>query len=247
MIKMQRKVQTTIILDLELLLEQWMDTAKESVLPTFDIYEKIRGYGLPALCAASVARWLQRHHDEMKAALEKTDLDLAEGYRYLDSKQLKARIEALSKMLADLSKFKISAKAARAPREKKLPSATKLIERLKYLKQDNDHKITSINPVRLIGAHRLITFDVRNRCIFDYRSNSSKGFSLSGSKLLNVDEAKMRYKKLRKPERDLAAFITSSDKAIEKLWLELTTTEGKPNNRINEHMVLLRVYEEPST
>jgi hypothetical protein len=242
-----RKVQATILMDLDVQMDKWMDQKPGEKLETFDIYERMKSHGLPALVTDRVKRWLAKHRDEMKAALEKTDPDLVEGYRYLTTAQLKERVDTLSQYITDLDKFKSAVKASKAPREKKLPSATKLVEKLQYMKESPEHKISSINPVRLIGAHRVITFSTRDGYIRDYRSSSGRGFLLSGSTLKNVDEATMRAKKLRKPERDLQTFVTGSSKNIEKLWTELTTKDAKPNTRINEHMVILRVFEEPNS
>ena len=242
---MRRKVQATIIQDLDVLMDSWMDLKEGDVLPTFDIYEKMKGHSLPALCTEQVKRWIAKHRDEMKAALEGTDADLVEGYSYLSKKQLRERVEALTTMIEDLNKFKAAVKATKAPREKKLPAATKQIEKLRYLKDSPEFKITSINPVRLVGAFRVLTFDTRNRYLCDYYAAGGKGFQFSGSKLKNVDESRLRAKRLRKPEKDLQTFISGSQKQIEKLWAELTTKEAKQNTRINEHMVILRVFEEP--
>ncbi len=242
-----KKVQSTILMDLDVQLDKWMDQKPGEKLETFDIYERMKTHGLPALVTDRVKRWLTKHRDEMKAALDKTDADLVEGYSYLNTAQLKERVDALSQYITDLDKFKSAVKASKAPREKKLPPATKLVEKLQYMKESSEFKISSINPVRLIGAHRIITFSTKDGYIRDYRSSSGKGFLLSGSTLKNVDEVTLRAKKLRKPERDLQTFVTGSSKNIEKLWNELTTKEAKPNARINEHMVILRVFEEPNS
>jgi len=114
---------------------------------------------------------------------------------------------------------------------------------LRYLKDSSNFKIASINPVRVIGAQRLLVFDTGNRILFDYTASGEKGLQLSGSTLKNTDSSLLRAKRLRKPERDLQTFVTGTPKQIDKLWNELTTTETKPNTRINQRMILLRVFE----
>jgi len=138
MARLQKKTQSTIILDLDVMLDGWMDG--DTDIKGIQVYDKMREYELPAACCAQVSIWLSKHRDAMQSALDKSDLDLVEGYRYLNAKQLKTRVEALQSMLEDLNKFKHTAKAQRTPREKKMPSAMKQVERLKYCKQDNNFK-----------------------------------------------------------------------------------------------------------
>lgn len=242
--RLQVKTRTTIIMDLDLLLEKWMDSGDTvEVLP---IFEKMKGYGLSAPSVAQVERWLTKHRDEMQEAYEKKDEQLVEGYSYLSDKQLKARIDACNTMLEDLSKFRHSAKAQRAPRTPKPVSATKQIARMQYLKDSPEYKITSINPVRIIGAHRLLVFSVKYRCLFDFYASSTSGFGIKGTTLKNVDELKTRAIRLRKPEDFLNTVQNNTAKQINKAWEALTTKEFKPKHRINKEMLLVRVFEQPT-
>ena len=246
MTRLREKTRLTIITDLDVMLDQWADTKWGTPIKTIPVYEAMRAHGLHAPSCAQVVEWLTKRLNDFTAALEKTDADLVEGYRYLSAPQLKERVEALKKALADVEQFRASAKALRKPREKKMPSALKQVERVKYLKQDNDFKITSINPIRIVGSHRLLAFSVKYRVIYDFVSTSVNGFGVRGTTITNVDEDKSRFIRLRKPEAYLPIALTGSVKAFEKAWDELTTKPGKPNHRLGDHMVLLRVFDEPT-
>jgi hypothetical protein len=238
------KIRRTIMVDLDKLLESWMDE-NVAVVP-LPVYAKMQEYGLPAQGSGIVVQWITKHRDEMQAARHGYDEQLAEGYSYLDDKQLKVRIDACEAMLQDLNHFKHTAKAKRAPREKKLPSATKQTEQLRFKPQDNDFKIASINPSRIPGSHRLLVFNTKNRVLYDFYASGPKGFSVKGSKIRDIDELKSRYKRLRKPEIILPIVLGHSAKQIDKAWEGLTTTEGKPNNgRTTADMVLVRLFEQP--
>ena len=204
----------------------------------------MKEYGLSAPSAALVERWLSKHRDEMNEAYEKTCDQMVEGYRYLTEKQLKARIDACDEMLEDLEKFRHSAKATRAPRTPKPVSATKQISRVQYLKDSPEYKITSINPVRIVGAHRLLVFSVKYRILYDFYTSSGNGFLIKGTTLQNVDESKTRAIKLRKPEDFLTTVQNSTAKQINKAWADLTTKEFKPNHRLGKEMLLVRVFEQ---
>lgn len=244
MVRLLEKTRLTIITDLDVMLDDWASTPWGTPLKTISLYEAMRSYGLHAPSCAQVIAWLTRHLNDFIAADAGTDKDLVEGYRYLNEQQLSERIKALKVMLADVEKFRASAKAARKPREKKLPSATKQIERVKYCKQDNDFKLTSINPIHIIGSQRLLAFSIKHRVIYDFVSSSGSGFGIKGTTLTNVDEGKSRYIRLRKPEAFLPLALTGTPKAFEKAWDALTTKPGKPNSRLGDHMILLRVFQE---
>lgn len=242
--RLQVKTRATIIMDLDVLLDKWMDSGDAvEVLP---IFEKMKDYGLSAPSVAQVERWILKQRDEMLLAYEKKDEQVVEGYSYLSNKQLKARIDACETMLEDLNKFRNSAKAQRAPRTPKPINSTKQISKMQYLKDSAEYKITSINPVRIVGAHRLLVFNVKYRSLFDFYASSTSGFSIKGTTIKNVDELKTRAIRLRKPEDFLDIAQNNTPKQINKAWEKLTTKEFKPKHRINKEMILLRVFEQPT-
>lgn len=239
MVRLQKKCLSTMIMDLDLLMDEWCKSG--DIVRVIPVYSAMQGHGLPAAACPQVEAYLTKIHTEMALALNGEDEYISEGYSYLAKDQLTSRVTALASMISDLSKFKNTAKAARAPREKKAKSATKQIERIQYLKLDNTFKIASINPVRIIGACRLFTFNVKTRMLFDFGTASTTGFSVKGTTLQNADETMCRYIRLRKPEEFLQIILNGSSSQIEKAWAKLTTKEGKPKCRINKDMVLLRV------
>ena len=244
MVRLQNKIRSTIIRDLDAMLDRWMDSKDQ--VEGIKIYEKMREYDLPAQACGQVITWLTKYKDWMTSALDKTDPDLVQGYSYLTAKQLKVRVDVLNDMLDDLNKFKHSAKAERAPREKKLPSAMKQVEKLQYCKQDNDFKITSVNPIRIVGAYRLLAFNSKTRILYDYYAESKTGLLIKGTTLKQVDVILSKCIRLRKPEDVLPMILNGTAKQIDNAWKKLTTKEAKPNGRINEDMVLIRVFENRS-
>jgi hypothetical protein len=203
----------------------------------------MKEHKLPGAACNQVHEWLEKKLQDLQTAADKTDLFFVEGYSYLSMRQLQERIDALKTMIADVEKFKFTIKANRTPRAKKMPSAIKQVERLKYKKQTDDGKIVSINPVRIIGASRLLAYSVKYKAIFDFYSNSGAGFAIKGTTLQNVDLGKCRYKRLRKPEVFLPIALSVTEKQLEKAWAELSTKEGKAKARINDEMVLFRVFD----
>lgn len=242
MVLLQAKAQRTVILDLDVLLDDWIRTKGEKV-KRIDLYETMNEHDLSALACPTVERWLTKLRDEMVAARDKTDEDLVMGYRYLTGPELRDRIDAVEQMLADLNRYCHAAKATRAPRKKRVKPADKQITKLKYRKEDTEYKIASINPTRVVGAYRLLAFNTKKRMLLDYVAQSAEGFTIKGTSLKNVDETNSRCTRLRKPQEFLEIVLNNTAKQIEKAWEKLTTKEGKPKPRINEDVVLLRVFD----
>lgn len=244
MILLKKKIRATVLMDIDVLMDKWMDTPAGTPIETIDLFEKIRSYGLPAMGLGFLEEWLNRHLTEMEAAAEGNDPDLVQAYSYLNKDQLQERINAFKTMLADVNRAKHSAKAQRAPREKKPTSALKQITKLNYLKDSPEFKITSINPVRVVGAYRLLVFHVKERLLLDFVAQSAAGLQISGTTLKNLDLSLTRCKRLRKPDEFLPTVLNGTQRQIDNGWEKLTTVQSTPPGRINKDMVLVRVFEQ---
>jgi hypothetical protein len=237
--RLRAKCNKTIIMDLELLMDEWCKSGDE--VKCLSIYKSMQHYELPAAACTFVEEYLQDVLKEMSDAQTGASEYLAEAYSCYTKKQMLARIDALSSMVDDLTMFKTSTKAAKAPREKKPTAATKQIAKLQYLKHSEEFKITSISPIRIVGAYRLLAFNVKTRVLFDYVTSITGGFLVKGTTIQNYDEVSSRCIRLRKPDEFIPIAVGSTEKQLEKAWGQLTTKESKPNGRINGDIVLLRI------
>ena len=104
----------------------------------------------------------------------------------------------------------------------------------------DQYRIASINPLSIVGAARLFTFNTKHKILKELISNSINGFQVSGSTIKNVDSEESRETTLRKPEMVLHVITSKSKKLINECWNELTTKTRKTNSRINGDVILLR-------
>jgi hypothetical protein len=139
---MKEKVRTTVLCELEGMLDEWTNDTKASV-KKFPIAMVLRGENIPVSATGSVKDWLTKQRDEYKEAYDKTCPQMVEGYSYLGKPALRNRIKALDELLNELVLYKSSKSAARKPRVKKPKSAIKQVQRLKYLSESKDHAIVS--------------------------------------------------------------------------------------------------------
>lgn len=232
------KIQETVMTDLDDLEDGWMDGEE----PEFDMYQTFKRHGLSSAHIAPVLKRLEGWLLDYEDAYHKRCEQAVEGYSHIPRPVLRRRISLIQNMVTDLDRVKASSKATRKTRTPKPRAADKQVANIKYLKEDNSFKITSILPITIIGAMRLYVFNVKTKELIEYVSNSTKGFEVKGTTLQNVGE-ESRKVKLRKPEEILPIVQTKTPKQIDNTWQTLTTKTNSPNGRFNLDCVLLRVLD----
>jgi len=240
---LEKKLQSTILADLDRdLLDKLVENASKPKSVKFDLYKRLQDCGVPKNGLVFVKQWLDKQYDEMATAYNGEDDQVVEGYSFLTKPQLYEWIALFDAIYVDLEKYRASLKSAKVPRAKKTLSAEKQIAKLKYCKTDPDLKLVSISPEKIIGASSLYVYNTKYRQMIAYFA-TDQGFAIKGTSLQNVDEAKTRGIKLRKPDEFIPIVLSKTAKQIDNAWAKLTTKEFTPNSRINENCVLLRTVE----
>ena len=236
---MKEKVRTTVLCELEGMLDEWTNDTKTSV-KKFPIAMVLRGENIPVSATGSIKDWLTKQRDEYKEAYDKTCPQMVEGYSYLGKPALRNRIKALDELLNELVLYKSSKSAARKPRVKKPKSAIKQVQRLKYLNESKDHAIVSCDPTRIIGANTFFAFNTKYRRLTVFKARNRDGFTVSGSTIKDFDEDTSFSITLRKPNDYLPTIASKTEKQIEKALKELKTKRKSANGRINQDTILIR-------
>jgi len=175
---------------------------------------------------------------------------LKEGYAHLKKADIKNFTTAIEELMTALDFVTDSAKATRAPRKAKPKSATKLVEKLKYLKTDDKYKLASIDPTLTVGANELWVFNVKTRKLGKYIAKNidpkgmgrpGSGLQVKGTTIIGFDEKLSIQKTLRKPEEQLKEFKAAGKVALRKFLDDIPTTDTKLNGRCNPETVLLKV------
>jgi len=237
--RLQNKISNTIMQDLLDLEDQWMDGEKAEL----DVYQEFKRHGLPNSATSSVRQVIEGWLLDYEDAYHKRCPDAVEGYAHLKRPELNRRIKCCQSMLSDLDRLKAAAKATRATKAKGPKSADKQVAKVQYKKEDNEFKLVSIPPIKIVGQVRLYTFNTKYRVITEYVTQSAAGFEISGSTIKNFDKVNSRSRSLRKPNEFLPEIFDRTPKQIDKAWNDLTTKERIPNGRINSDTILLRVLD----
>ena len=237
--RMRMKVVDTIMGDFdEMVVDSWMDDVYDTEFDTYTLLKKhdIKGTGLNIF-----KQRVEEYHLEISDAYDKKCDQAVEAYSHVKRTNLRKMKKQLKDILSDIEKIRMAQKQTRKPRAHKAKASDKQVEKLQYCKENVDAKLASINPVTIPGAQRLYMFNVKNKKLTEFVSNSSSGFEVSGTSLKNFDPALSRCVTLRKPDDVIPGVMTKTVKQIDNLWKSLTTKTTQPTARINNDCILLRV------
>lgn len=123
-------------------------------------------------------------------------------------------------------------------RKQKIKSAYKQVQKLNYLKSFNN--INSIVPDTIPGKTLLVTYNTVTKQLLLYQAEVINSLSVKGSTMYNCSTI---AKRLRKPDITLPEILSAGNRTeVKTIFKKLTTKESSVSNRINDNMLLLRVF-----
>jgi hypothetical protein len=246
-------------------LEGWVKDVNSFDPKGFDFKKHFQDLGVTQAHARKIKSFYENElddYDELekmptKAKLDKMGeqeqdmwLQLKEGYSHIKKTDIKKYRDAISELMTALNFVMETAKATRKPRKTKPKSATKLVEKLKFLKVDDKFKLASVNPQDIIGANELWVFNVKTRKLGKYVASnidpkgmqrSGSGLSVKGTTIIGFNEAESIQKTLRKPEEKLKEFKDAGKVKLRTFLDDINAVDIKLNGRINADTVLLKI------
>lgn len=208
---------------------------------SFKILNLLKGKQAKAAHARIIRDFYNPNYEELQEALEGKCEQLKEGYSHLSKPQLKKLIAFYSEIVSACDMLTQEAKVNRKPRAKKAKPVEKIVEKLKYMKQDPNLKLVSINPTEIVGAKELWIFNTKTRKLGKYVAGEFNDLGVKGTSIIGFDEFKSVQKTLRKPEEQLKEFKAAGKVALRKFLEDIKAVDIKLNGRINEETVLLKV------
>lgn len=207
----------------------------------FKILNLLRGKQAKAAHARVIKEYYQRQYNEYLELAEGECEQLKEGYSHLTKSQIKKITQFYGEIVSACDMLSQEAKINRKPRAKKPTDKSKLVSKVKYLKQDDKFKVVSINPEDVIGAKELWVFNTKTRKLGKYVAAEFSDLSIKGTSIINFDENKSVAKTLRKPEEQLKEFKSAGKVQLRKFLDDIKAVDIKLNGRINEETLLLKV------
>jgi hypothetical protein len=214
-------------------IEEELDLVMEG--KAFSMYTFCQANELNAQILNIVADYYRPQYEEIMS----NDEQVQEAF----GKRLKFWINFWQSFFSDIERYVNNKKVTkvRKPREKKAKSAVDLVKNLKYQKEEPSLKIVSVHPTEIVGCTQLWTYNTKYKKLSRYDSVGPAGIQVKGTTLIGYDVETSTSKSLRKPEASIQALLGAGKISLRKLMDEIKTVESKPNGRINQDTILLRV------
>ena len=180
---------------------------------------------------------LEPHVEELKLAASGVDEELNEAYR-LFVPNAKGTLKQVAKQFedwfADAKRYAQNLKATK-PRKKKSPSLDKVVSKFKYAKTNDEYKLTSIDPRKIINASEVWTFNTKYFTLSVFRGN---GLGIKGTTITNYDQAQSFSTRIgRKTSETLRTVLDGGKVALRKLAMKHPPKTG----RTSDDTIILRV------
>jgi hypothetical protein len=178
--------------------------------------------------------------NEVLEAIEGEDKQLVEGYSNFTKRELKAYAKFLEEIIADCQQQVQTAKANRAPRKRKALSPTKVVSKMKYMREFAELKLKSIRPEDILTASEVWVYNTKYRKVQVYRAENGT-LSVKGTTILGLSVKESMSMTLRKPEEFFKG-LAMGKRALNGAIKKLTTKPTTPNGRVNEECILLGAF-----
>jgi hypothetical protein len=198
---------------------------------------------VPVQQMKSVTEHINKRIAEFEEVLSSTDGQLIEAYKYLNKRQLKSMVTWWTQALTDVNSYGVIKKATKAPRKRKAVPPEKIVSKMSYCKEFAELSLKSINPTAILTASELWVFNTKTRKLGIYIADAhASALSVKGTRILGFDAAASVQKTLRKPKEQLKEWTSNGKPAAKKWFKGVRSTEIKLNGRINDDVILLKVY-----
>jgi len=236
-----RQKTSDFIAEIEEVIDTW-STGVWVDIENYSIYNELKKIDAPSNIAKATVEYYTPLKEELEELINKKTPDLVEGYRHMTLKRRKEYLKLITVIIDDGERYLDSKKAVRKTRVAKPKSATQQVAKIKYLKESPEFKITSIDPLNIIGAEELWLFNVKYRTLIRCVTQAAAGFTLKGTTLQNMDVNNTNKKKLRKPDETLREIMSTTKAKIGRVYTDIKTKPSEFNGRINEDTIILKAF-----
>ena len=229
--------------ELDYAIDTWITNPEEFDPKAFKIVSLLRGHGAKAAHARFIKSYFQSGHEELlELASGTADEQLREAYSKNSRKNIKKLIDFYESIMAACEQIAAEQKVLKKPRVKKVKPAEELVKKIKFKVSDDKIGISSVSPTGLIGAQAAVVYNTKTRKIGVYISKTSAGLNVKGASIVEFTE-KSFQKTLRKPDVQIKEFKEqNTQKRVETWFSKIKATETLLNGRMNEEIMLLKVF-----
>ena len=208
---------------------------------TFSAKNYLKSQSVSAPIAKRIGDMYVKLYNELADAINQDDAQLVEGYSNFTKRELKAFHKFVGEIVDDCQQMVQTAKADRAPRKRKPKSPTKLVSKMKFMREFADLGLKSIKPETIIGSSEVWYYNTKYRRVGVYKGEGGNPLSVKGTTIIGFDIKESQQMTLRKPEEFFKG-LALGKRALNNALKKLTTKPSAPNGRINEECILLGAF-----
>jgi len=179
-------------------------------------------------------------YNEVADAINEEDPQLVEGYSNFNKRELKAFHKFIGQIIEDCEQMVQTAKANRAPRKRKATPPSKVVSKMKFMKEFPELKLKSCKPEDILTSSELWVYNTKYRKVSVYKAENGT-LSVKGTTILGFDIKNSKTQMLRKPEEFFKG-LSMGKRALNGAIKTITTKPTTPNGRINEECILLGAF-----
>lgn len=207
---------------------------------TFSAKNYLLANSVSAPIAKKIGDMFVGRYEEIGEAIEGEDEQLVEGYSNFTKRELKAFHKFIGEIITDCQQTVQIAKASRAPRKRKSTPPSKVVSKMKYMKEFAELKLKSIKPEDILTASELWVYNTKYRKVQVYKAEMGS-LGVKGTTIIGFSVTDSLSFTLRKPEEFFKS-TSIGKRALNSAIKKLTTKPSTPNGRINEECVLLGAF-----
>lgn len=176
--------------------------------------------------------------DELDEVLAGTCDQLSEGYRHVKQVQIKKWLKLLTDLASACTQQVVSIKK---PRLMKPKAPGDVIKHLLYLIKFEELGLKSENPTKLVDCQEVWVYNTKYKSLSVYRAEKGGKLSINRTTITGFDVEKTSCRTIRKPEI-VTGMTKMNKKELASTYNALTTKENKPNGRINDACIILKIF-----
>jgi hypothetical protein len=230
-----------LIFALEAEIDNYATALKSGKKHLYDLVEWFKKNEVKAIQAEYIHKHFEPRLEQITSAIDGSDEDMKEAYSWLSKPSLRKYADFYGEIIT-LAKEQITvAKTNRKPRKKKEKTPAQLVTKMVYAKEFVELSIKSVNPEEIIGASRVVVYNIKKQTIAVYNSSElSSGLSVVGTKIINYDIKTSTTKKVRDPKKSVQKFLGGL-RAINNAFSEIKTKEKPVNGKVNQDCLIVQV------
>ena len=206
----------------------------------FNAYEWFTKNEVKSVHANKISDYFKKRSETLTAAIEDEDKEYVKAHTSIGKNKIKSVLNVMTNIIKDAERLSSNVNKSRKPRKKKAPNFQKLAAKVLFKEKDDSLKIQSVDPVNIIGADQIWTFNTKTKRLALYVAQDDTGLFLKGSKVIGFSTEKSYAKTLRKPEKTLNSVLTGGKSVLKKLMDTISGKQFALNGSLNRETVILR-------